>query len=66
MNASANQLGTVEVYSPSTNTWKAAANMPGPRIHAAAALGGDGRIYVIGGGTGVGSGGYTTVFAYTP
>lgn len=41
--------GTVEAYTPSTNTWTTVANMPEPRTGMAAATGTDGRIYAIGG-----------------
>lgn len=39
----------VEVYTPSTNTWASAANIPTPRSGLAAATASDGRIYAIGG-----------------
>lgn len=42
-------LGTVEEYDPAANTWTARASMPTPRGFVAAAVGPDGRIYVVGG-----------------
>jgi N-acetylneuraminic acid mutarotase len=42
-------LNTVEAYSPSTNSWATMASMPTGRGGVAAALGRDGRIYVMGG-----------------
>jgi N-acetylneuraminic acid mutarotase len=56
---------TVEVYTPSTDTWAAVAKMPTPRAYLAVAAGKDGRIYAMGG---LGQSGNTvaTVEAYTP
>ena len=42
-------LNSVEIYSPTTNTWSFAPSMPIPRRAFAAVAGRDGRIYVIGG-----------------
>jgi len=42
-------LSNVEVYSPSTNTWKSAPSMPTARAGVGVASGADGRIYAIGG-----------------
>jgi N-acetylneuraminic acid mutarotase len=44
------QYTTVEAYTPSTNTWAAVAPLPSATANLACALGGDGRIYAIGGG----------------
>jgi hypothetical protein len=41
--------GTVQVYTPWTNTWSTVASLPTPRYEFAAACGADGRIYAIGG-----------------
>ena len=71
-------LGVVEAYDPSSNTWACSsgdassgcathslAPLPTARQRLAAALGGDGRIYVLGGYNP--TGGYlATVEAYTP
>ncbi len=58
---------TVEVYTPSTNTWATAANMQTPRLGLTAAAGADGRIFAIGGDTlGGHAGTTTTVEAYSP
>jgi N-acetylneuraminic acid mutarotase len=43
-------LGTVEQYTPLTNTWVAVANMNHARSGLAATLGSDGQIYAFGGG----------------
>ena len=45
-------ISTVEVYDPRTNTWERVADMPAPRANAEAAVVG-GKIYVIGGYTGI-------------
>jgi N-acetylneuraminic acid mutarotase len=46
----ANQsLTSVEMYDPATDTWMDRASMPTPRQAMGAALGADGRIYVVGG-----------------
>lgn len=45
-------LRSVEVYDPATDTWSPRAPLPEPRQNMAAALGADGKIYVIGGLTG--------------
>jgi N-acetylneuraminic acid mutarotase len=42
-------LSSTEMYDPETDTWTPRAAMPTPRQAAGAALGADGRIYVIGG-----------------
>jgi N-acetylneuraminic acid mutarotase len=42
-------LDSVEAYDPMTNTWSARAPMPSGRHAMGAALGADGKIYVIGG-----------------
>jgi len=59
-------FNTVEVYTPSSNSWVTAASMATPRSCLAAATGADGRIYAIGGT--VGDGGFFTnsVEAYAP
>ncbi len=53
-------LGTVEEYNPATDTWATKTAMPTPRESFGAALGGDGKVYVVGGcsniATGCGSG----------
>jgi N-acetylneuraminic acid mutarotase len=54
---------TVEAYSPGTNTWTILAPMPTARANLAAAIGNDGRIYVIGGFNNVF---LNTVEAYSP
>jgi N-acetylneuraminic acid mutarotase len=41
--------GVAELYTPRTNTWRAAAFLQTPRYRFAAALGKDGRVYAIGG-----------------
>ncbi|MDB5066178.1 MAG: protein kinase [Chloroflexi bacterium] len=56
-------LRTVEVYTPSTNSWAAAAPLPAPRSGLAAVTGSDGRIYAIGGFT---DHPLDTVDVYTP
>jgi hypothetical protein len=54
------------VYTPSTNSWATVASLTTARYGLAAAMGGDGRIYAIGGdGTHAGSR-TATVEAYTP
>jgi len=42
-------LASVERYDPATDTWTERAPMPRPRQEMGAALGADGRIYVVGG-----------------
>jgi N-acetylneuraminic acid mutarotase len=42
-------LSSVEAYDPKTDAWQEVAPMPLPRQNMGAALGSDGRIYVIGG-----------------
>ena len=42
-------LRSVEAYDPQTDTWSPRAPLPEPRQNMAAALGADGKIYVIGG-----------------
>lgn len=42
-------LRSVEIYDPATDTWSAGAPMPAGRHAMGAALGADGRIYVVGG-----------------
>lgn len=49
MNEVREALRTVEVYDPATDTWNPCAPLPEPRQNMAAALGADGKIYVIGG-----------------
>ena len=44
-----NLTATVEAFDPKTNVWIFKAPMPTARTHLAAARGGDGRIYAIGG-----------------
>jgi len=56
----------VEVYDPAAKTWTLAAPMPTPRQLLAAALGADGRIYVIGGSRDYGSPGTDLVEVYDP
>src|SRR5580704_2124312 len=58
-------VSTVDVYTPTTNSWATAAPMPAPLSCLAAATGADGRIYAI---DGAGAAGYFTnsLFAYTP
>jgi N-acetylneuraminic acid mutarotase len=43
-------LGTLEAYTPATDTWTTLQPMPTPRSFLAAATGSDGRVYVLGGG----------------
>jgi N-acetylneuraminic acid mutarotase len=42
-------LASVEMYDPETNAWSERAALPTPRQAMGAALGADGRIYVVGG-----------------
>jgi len=44
-----NALRSVEIYDPETDTWSEGAPMPAGRHAMGAALGADGRIYVVGG-----------------
>jgi N-acetylneuraminic acid mutarotase len=44
-----NHPGEVDAYTPSTNTWAPAADLPTHAMLLAAATGGDGRIYAFGG-----------------
>ena len=57
-------VDTVEAYAPGTNTWTTVASMPTARGFVAAAVGADGRIYVIGGCNGTSI--LNTGEAYTP
>ena len=57
-------LKTLEVYDASTNTWKTRAHMHTARDAAAAVMGTDGHIYVMGGFDGSGS--LSSVEAYNP
>ncbi|MFC9534341.1 Kelch repeat-containing protein [Streptomyces sp. NPDC056975] len=57
---------TVEVYTPSTGTWTAAASMPTPRAGLGAATGHDGRIYTIGGSVDEQFGSSSIVEVYDP
>lgn len=41
----------VEIYDPAQNTWSRGADMPAGRQYPSAVLAGDGKIYVLGGGT---------------
>jgi N-acetylneuraminic acid mutarotase len=60
-------LDSVEAYDPKTNTWEARAPMPSPRHAMGAALGADGKIYVVGGAISYSSpGGRDAVFVYDP
>jgi N-acetylneuraminic acid mutarotase len=57
--------GTVEAYTPATDTWTTLQPMPTRRLGTAAVAGADGRIYVLGGlvsNTGI----LSTVEAYSP
>jgi hypothetical protein len=47
-------LSSCEVFDPSTDTFSAAASMPGPRSGAGAVLLGDGDVLVVGGHSGIG------------
>lgn len=47
--AAATSLASVEIYDPKTDTWSEGRPMPRPRQSMGAALGADGRIYVVGG-----------------
>jgi len=63
---------SVYAYTPSTNSWRGVAALPGARAELAAATGADGTIYAIGGWSGqIGSSSNrqqysNTVFAYHP
>lgn len=60
-------LDSVEAYDPKTNTWEARAPMPSPRHAMGAALGADGKIYVVGGAISYSSPrGRDAVFVYDP
>lgn len=48
-NGGYNPLQNVNVYDPASMTWTAAASMPTAHVRFGAALGPDGRIYVVGG-----------------
>jgi len=58
------RLSTVEVYTPSTNTWTKVKNMPTARYNLAAAMGADGRTYAMGGNDGTSH--RSIAEAYTP
>ena len=62
----ATMLATVEAYTPGANTWTRLASMAEPRYGAAAAVGADGRIYVLGGSPAVAGTTLASVEAYTP
>lgn len=47
--AAMTSLASVEMYDPTNDTWTERAPMPRPRQEMGAALGADGRIYVVGG-----------------
>lgn len=47
--AADSSLASVEIYDPKTESWSKGAPMPTPRQAMGAALGSDGRIYVVGG-----------------
>lgn len=57
-------LRTVEAYDPASDTWQTRADLPEARRFASAALGADGRIYVIGGNNDA-SAGLRSVVAYS-
>ena len=60
-------LTSAESYNPSTKVWEALPNMPQARTYFAAAAGGDGRLYVLGGYlTGYPYGVFSTVNAFDP
>lgn len=59
-------LATVEAYTPATNSWQVLASMPTPRVHFAAGVGIDGRIYAFGGWNAAGLPAMASVEAYTP
>jgi N-acetylneuraminic acid mutarotase len=48
-------LGLVEAYDPATRTWTRVASLSTPRFGLAAAVGSDGKIYVVGGNDGNGA-----------
>lgn len=65
--AAARVLDSVEVYDPVTDSWEPAPPLPEPRHQFDAALGSDGRIYVVGGADAYSSPRSTRdVFAFDP
>jgi N-acetylneuraminic acid mutarotase len=64
---SRNALRSVEIYDPATDRWSEGARMPEGRHAMGAALGADGRIYVVGGAVSYSSPkGEDDVFVYDP
>ena len=63
----ANQLATVEIYDPTTDTWETGPSLPGANDAFGTVVGPDSRIYVMGGCcTTTGSLGLTSVYALNP
>lgn len=62
-------ISNVRAYNPFTNKWLDVSDMPAERCQFAAAIGGDGRIYVYGGSREYGNNApphYNTMFIYDP
>jgi len=64
-NTTGTAVGSVEAYTPQTNKWVSVPALLAPRQNAAAAVGGDGRIYVAG-GLNTSNSSIATVEAYGP
>jgi N-acetylneuraminic acid mutarotase len=58
-------VSSVEMYDPATDTWTPRASLPSPRSYTAAATL-DGKVYVLGGSTGVGKGITSSILMYDP
>ncbi|MDY6974410.1 MAG: kelch repeat-containing protein, partial [Thermodesulfobacteriota bacterium] len=59
-------LNNTDVYDPKTDTWSSRRPMPAKRESHAGALGGDGKMYIMGGGSAVRSPPLRDVFIYDP